>query len=216
MAIAYSYPQSTPELTDTLIGIKYELNKDPAVKQFSINDIVNLVPVAYTVLPYKVYTALISQSGVYELLYKSSGSLTIGVTYKINISTGGADFTNVGAPDNMEGTLFVATASIPPTSYGTGSLTYNLAVPVVTVLENTIGHIWFEYNDVGDYKINSSNLFTIGKSWGICPANTGQGNTNVFGVNTKIDSINLATSDASDTLTDSLLSDTSIEIRVYN
>jgi hypothetical protein len=42
MAITYSYPLGTPKLTDTVIGVQYEEMKDPAVKNFSINDIVNL------------------------------------------------------------------------------------------------------------------------------------------------------------------------------
>lgn len=62
MAIAYSYPKGTPTLTDTLVGIQYEVNKDPAVKQFGIGDIVDLVPVVTPVLSYKVYTALLTQT----------------------------------------------------------------------------------------------------------------------------------------------------------
>jgi len=42
MAISYSYPLGTPKLTDTVLGIQYEEMKDPAVKNFSINDIVTL------------------------------------------------------------------------------------------------------------------------------------------------------------------------------
>ena len=42
MAISYSYPMGTPKLTDTVLGVQYEEMKDPAVKNFSINDIVVL------------------------------------------------------------------------------------------------------------------------------------------------------------------------------
>lgn len=42
MAISYSYPMGTPKLTDTVLGVQYEEARDPAVKNFSINDIVNL------------------------------------------------------------------------------------------------------------------------------------------------------------------------------
>ena len=42
MAISYSYPMGTPKLTDTVLGVQYEEAKDPAVKNFSINDIVTL------------------------------------------------------------------------------------------------------------------------------------------------------------------------------
>ena len=64
MAIAPSYPMGTPKLTDTVIGVQYEEMKDPAVKNFSINDIAALVPAQPAQLPYKVYTALISQTGI--------------------------------------------------------------------------------------------------------------------------------------------------------
>ncbi len=43
MAISYSYPMGTPKLTDTVLGVQYEEMKDPAVKNFSIGDIVTLV-----------------------------------------------------------------------------------------------------------------------------------------------------------------------------
>ena len=42
MAISYSYPMGTPKLTDTVLGVQYEEMKDPAVKNFSIDDIVAL------------------------------------------------------------------------------------------------------------------------------------------------------------------------------
>jgi hypothetical protein len=64
MAIAPSYPMGTPKLTDTVIGVQYEEMKDPAVKNFNINDIAALVPAQPAQLPYKVYTALISQTGI--------------------------------------------------------------------------------------------------------------------------------------------------------
>jgi hypothetical protein len=167
---------------------------------------------------YKVYTALLTQSGGDGMTSIGGGDLTIGVTYQIIDNAGsGWDFTNVGAPNNDIDTYFVATGTTPNSWGIDGQLDYNTGAPVATVLENTIGNIWFTYLAAGEYTIYSSDLFTIGKSWGICPANTGQGGyTNVFGVNTKVDSIDLATSDASDTLMDSLLSDTSVEIRVYN
>lgn len=48
MAILSSFPKGQPSLSDTLIGSKYEEGKDPATKQFSIQDIVNLVPAGPT------------------------------------------------------------------------------------------------------------------------------------------------------------------------
>ena len=65
MAIVSSYPYGIPTITDTVIGVQYIENKEPATKQFNINDIIELVPAPPPVtLAYKVYTALITQSGV--------------------------------------------------------------------------------------------------------------------------------------------------------
>jgi hypothetical protein len=52
---------------------------------------------------------------------KASGTLTIGQRYEIIVSTGGADWTNVGASNNNVGTQFTATGTTPA-SWGTGSL----------------------------------------------------------------------------------------------
>ncbi len=138
MAIAYSYPKGTPALNDTIIGIQYEENKEPAVKQFSIDEVLDLVPVVNTELPYKVYTALLTQIGESSQQILTSGnSLTIGVTYVITDDGPGyvlGDFTNVGAPNNELGTSFVATGTTP-NDWGTDIiLLYDTGVPVVTVL----------------------------------------------------------------------------------
>jgi len=116
--------------------------------------------------PYKVYTALLTQSGGADVQYIYTGLLTIGVTYLINVNDVGGDFTNVGAPNNNVGTSFVATGTTP-NSWGDNlnvELEYNTGAPVVTVLENTIGNIWFTYNVVGGYSIYSNGLFTENKT----------------------------------------------------
>jgi hypothetical protein len=166
---------------------------------------------------YKVYTALLTQSGGDnpQDWDSGSGSLILGYTYQIASNDGGtADFTNVGAPNNNVGTYFVATGTTP-NSWGdsnNGGLSGNGAAPVVaTMLENTIGNIWFTYiGPAGVYNVNSSSLFTASKTW-----------TNP----TILDNINLQLSMYR--FTDSLLYlvdangnggllETSIEIRVYN
>ena len=114
---------------------------------------------------YKVYTALLTQSGEDDPLTLSSGAVTKGITYQI-IGNSDGDFSNVGAPNNNENTWFIATNDEIPNSYGTDcNLYYNTGAPVVTVLENTIGNIWFTYYNAGIYIINSNNLFTINKTW---------------------------------------------------
>ena len=118
--------------------------------------------------PYKVYTALLTQSGGNDplnLLSQDSPSLTIGVTYEITDDGGsGWDFTNVGAPNNDLGTYFVATGTTPADWGTNGMLQYNTGAPVVTVLENTIGNVWFTYMGTGECSINSDGLFTSNKT----------------------------------------------------
>jgi hypothetical protein len=115
--------------------------------------------------PYKVYTALLTQTGGDNDTEVTSGDLTIGVTYRINVDGTDADFTNVGAPNNNLNTSFVATDTTP-NSWGTnGSLRFNSGAPVVTVLENTIGNIWFIYGNTGKYVLNSDNLFINNKTF---------------------------------------------------
>ena len=116
---------------------------------------------------YKVYTALVSQSGSSATYSISEGELTIGVTYRIDDNSDGLDVTNVGAPDNDLGTYFVATG-VDPNYWGTGLLSYNPGTPVVTVLENTIGNVWFKYVNVGTYTINLPYIVAADKVFSIC------------------------------------------------
>ncbi len=110
---------------------------------------------------YKVYTALLTQSGGSGTSSLNDEPLTIGVTYLINdLGGSGWDFTNVGAPNNNAGTYFVATGTTPNSWGDLGvSLEFTLGAPVVTVLENTIGNIWFTYDAPGLYNILSNDLF---------------------------------------------------------
>jgi hypothetical protein len=170
MAIIQSYPSGTPKLTDTIIGVEYKENEQPATKSFTINDIVELVPTVDPIgRPYKVYTALLTQSGGNNVQGISNGNLLIGRTYYINYVDGGPDFTNVGAPNNNVGTYFVATGTTPntwgvtPASFDT--LTYNTGAPVVTVLENTIGNIYWVRQNTGAYNCISSGLFPESKTF---------------------------------------------------
>jgi hypothetical protein len=116
---------------------------------------------------YKVFTALLTQSGDRgDIETICSGELEIGVTYLINNNISG-DFRNVGAPNNDNGTYFMATGTTP-TAWGISALcdtlTYVPDAPVVTVLENTIGNIWWEYRGAGMYRAKSNNLFKENKT----------------------------------------------------
>ena len=165
---------------------------------------------------YKVYTALLTQSGSDgSNQFISSGSLTIGVTYLIDeIISGTVDFTNVGAPNNNVGTYFVATGTTPNSWGEDASLAYVTAAPVVTVLENTIGNIWFTYDTDGFYYSNSNGLFVANKTAvfiGTLSGNILSG----YRVNNNL--VEIVTYNVSSLANENdKLQNTPIEIRVYN
>lgn len=173
---------------------------------------------------YKVYTALLTQSGGTSTFYISSDSpfpLVVGVTYTITFNDGTGDFTNIGAPNNTVGTSFVATGTTP-TNWGTPGdveVSYNTGAPVVTVLENTIGNIWFTYSSTGTYYCNSNELFINNKVWSI-PYNFTENSGDIGqSVRTQYqDSSNICilTNDKGLSSADEMLQNTPIEIRVYN
>lgn len=175
------------------------------------------IPVPAPVAPYKVFTALLTQSGGDDYLSQSSGDLTIGVTYQIieGGSSSGIDFTNVGAPNNNFDTYFVATGTTP-NSYGGAILGYNTGAPVTTVLENTIGNVWFTYDGVGAYSLNIQNQFDTVKTYYQFSKTTSAvfigANFEDIG-NYKLD---IYSRDSSNEGIDSILFNTPIEIRVYN
>lgn len=173
--------------------------------------------------PYKVYTALLTQSGGDGPASIEDGFLTIGTTYQITDQGGsGWDFTNVGAPNNNVGTYFVATGTTP-TNWGVGvSLSYNTGAPVVTVLENTIGNVYFTYDSVGIYYANLLNAFveyktliTITQLPIFLGADEGGLSTLINSYRFDSDKVRIYCSNNSGTIDDSLVS-TPIEIRVYN
>ena len=166
--------------------------------------------------PYKVYTALLTQSGGDNDTGVTGGDLTIGVTYKINVDDIDADFTNVGAPNNNLDTYFVATGTTP-NSWGTnGSLRFNTGAPVVTVLENTIGNIWFTFFDTGRYYANSNELFTDNKTSVFGGYYDGDlvVYVNYLSGNNSSSGIYIQTGDP--IASNGYLNNTPIEIRVYN
>jgi hypothetical protein len=166
--------------------------------------------------PYKVFTALLTQSGTSSSQPISEGDLTVGVTYFIDDSTQ-ADFTNVGAPNNTAGTYFIA-SDITPNSWGDGILLYNIGAPVAKVLENTIGNIWFTYSTTGFYIVSSDGLFTTNKSSIIVGNVTWDGSDGT--IRAGFDGINecvINTVGDNGTSGDNFaLVNTLIEIRVYN
>ena len=173
--------------------------------------------------PYKVYTALLTQSGGDDPKTITGGTVTVGVTYQLGgISPIGSwDFSNVGGPIYPDTYTFVATASEEPNSWvGVDDLNYNTAAPVVTVLENTIGNIWFTYNNMGHYSIYSDGLFTSNKTFNIIgkasdgdsTVNSGYASTQWYSTNI----VDIAVSGFDYIVLDNALNITPIEIRVYN
>jgi hypothetical protein len=169
---------------------------------------------------YKVFTALLTQNGASNPQDIDSGNLTVGVTYFINNNVNG-DFTNVGAPNNDNGTYFVATGTTPADwgiNLSGDTLTFDTATPVVKVLENTIGDIWFEYNGVGLYKAKSNGSFISNKTAVFI---TSQGIGAGFGVVSSVfltgpTEMILTTQTASSGPVDGNLNNSTFEIRVYN
>jgi hypothetical protein len=165
---------------------------------------------------YKVYTALLTQSGGGNPDSLTSGAVTKGVTYTI-VGTEVGDFTNVGAPSNQEGTSFVAINNDVPNDYGNGGLSFNLGAPLVTVLENTIGNIYWTYSNIGYYSANLVNAFpevktfiltaSMGYDSGVLQAGGGEPYS-IYRFSD--DQILIAIG------SDSNLNNTPIEIRVYN
>jgi len=164
------YPIVTPTLADSVVNIQGNTVKRSTLQ--SILDLFNVNLPPSPTLPYKVFTGRVTQSGNSIQVDLTAGPVTKGVTYKI-VGSGG-DFINVGAPDNNDGTYFIATNSNVPTSYVGGFLQYDPGAPTIVILENTIGNIWFTYNSGGAYVINSTGKFTLGKIWAVAaPTQTG-------------------------------------------
>lgn len=177
---------------------------------------------------YKVFTALLTQNGGDSPVssnYTNLEPLTIGRSYYIfennTLQNGGTDFTNVGAANNEVGTWFIATGTTPIWGASSGDVTANEGAPVATVLENTIGNIWFTYNDIGIYFCNSDGLFTANKTVNTLHqtgniSDYGDGIYYAYMVNTSINYQTITILDSSLSNLDTLLSDKLIEIRVYN
>lgn len=172
---------------------------------------------------YKVYTALLTQSGGDAQAGINwddpSPALTIGVTYTIQDNGSGLDMTNVGAPNNNINTSFVATGTTP-NSWGEGVVIYNTGAPVVTVLENTIGNIYWQFATDGLYVgFLPDGLVTEGKQIVLSipySSNTGVSEYyTAIGNNTVDGEVSISTSGGLGGINDAL-SNFSIEIRVYN
>lgn len=170
---------------------------------------------------YEVYTALLTQSGG-SVPSTTVGDETLnkGVTYTIVNLEAGDNLIPYGAPNNQVGTSFVCNQEVSIWGNPLSTVSYDSGAPVVTVLENTIGNIWFTYVGVGEYAINSNGLFSINKTIGFVTfnncCNSGLGDKPFLAINpSSVNSVSI--SSATDgILTDAVIQNTPIEIRVYN
>ena len=114
---------------------------------------------------YKVFTALVSQGGGSNAQLRNEGDPLIkGYTYRIT-SNSGYDFVPLGAFSNTAGSHFICNQDITTSPSGPAyEVQYDSGAPVVVILENTIGNVWFEYYEQGIYRFVSRNLFTIDKT----------------------------------------------------
>jgi hypothetical protein len=168
--------------------------------------------------PYKVYTALLTQSGGDGPQTITSGTLTKGVTYHgLEPNPGDVwDFSNVGGPVYPDDFTFVATQTAEPIAWGNREMAYNTGAPVVTVLENTIGNIWFTYFETGKYGVTFSNPIVDFNKVTCNISNSIIGYSYGYVLNTDYPILlqNIELNNLQ--YTDSCLSNTPIEIRVYN
>jgi hypothetical protein len=139
-----------------------------------INDIVTEV----NSKPYKVFTALLTQSGGDDPRYMQGdgggdiSSATKGTTVQIFANLNNINYSSIGAPNSNVGTYFILTQDITLSNLDNETVfAINTGAPVATILENTIGNVWFTYVDIGYYVVNSDGLFTTNKSIGICMPN---------------------------------------------
>jgi hypothetical protein len=169
---------------------------------------------------YKVFTALLTQSGVDDFQSGVEFSLVIGRTYTFDNSLTGDNFSNVGGPNITEantydGYSFVATGTTPISWIGGSTLTWNTGAPVATVLENTVGNIFFGYFALGLYTINSDNLFTNNKFALFMGNMVLEPDVNISCTYGNSSTVYMNVVQASNSV-DGELSNTPIEIRVYN
>ena len=114
---------------------------------------------------YKLFSAIITQSNGDDPMNINEGMLQKGVTYTvIGTGDGNEDFSNVGLPILYDGAIFIATESADPINWDGAVLQYNAGAPVANIIENTIGNVWFRYEEKSHYTIVSDSLFTAEKT----------------------------------------------------
>ena len=119
----------------------------------------------------------------------------------------------------------VQTCALPIWGDDNTALLYNSGAPVATILQNTLGNIYFLYESTGYYTIHANHpdsIFTFGKTWNyISPDATALGYPEESGYKqiiwTNSNTLEIKCVNMGDlSSADGKLDNTSIEIRVYN
>lgn len=168
---------------------------------------------------YKVFTTLLSQSssGTTYTADSQSSNFIVGQTYTIDNYISGDDFTNVGASSNQTGLKFIATGITASTWTGNSIVSYNSGTPVANILENTLPFsLYFSRGNTGTYATN-----TFSSNYKVAVFGTNSVNSTIvsFGIYSAgpyNNYIQITTQDLSGYTVDSKLSNTFLEIRVYN
>lgn len=172
---------------------------------------------------YQVFTALLSQTGESNWINQTSGTFTVGVTYKFDTYNGIDDFSNIGGPPaapygTWDGYSFIATGTTPLVYTNSSSIDHNLGAPKAIILENTIGDFYFTYDDFGKFSCHSNVTFDIYKTF-VTIANSNSfsgGGIGIADTDVLTNSVQIATWNAEFIPAVDNLFFTPFEIRVYN
>ena len=182
---------------------------------------VSMQDITDSIRPYKVFTALLTQSGGSSTVNATSGLLIVGVSYNIDTYNAGDDFSNVGGPaaglpGEWDGYSFLATGTTPNNWNNSSLLISDEGAPVATVLENTIGNIYFEYKGAGEYACKSNSLFTENKTTIDIDAYCQNGNPETSLIYRDLDTSTFTIGTYKGELGNDYLYNNRLEIRVYN
>lgn len=208
-----------PDRTLIPVGLKDGRRDDDYLAgAISVTDFITQV--GDTVRPYKVFTALLTQSGGNDprTMQGDGGgdisSATKGTTVEIFSNSNNIDYSSIGAPNSNVGTYFILTQDITLSNLDIDTIfNINTGAPVATVLENTIGNVWFQYESTGVYSINNNNLIFLVENTFAQTVTVNDGGTPIlysFVANFPFDGKLFIYGD------EGYLNNTPIEIRVYN
>lgn len=160
-------------------------------------------------------------------LFIKDGGLTSSIPTPAGYTVIGSD--NGTPKKQVQSTISDIGGYTQPYKVYTALLTQSITIPpgtnppTATVLENTLGEITYSYIAPGFYKIISSGLFTVGKTFVmIGKANTNTNNfdgiPNIGYYELTVNEISISSSNSADNqgVTNGLIADLPIEIRVYN